>query len=331
VRYPGLFLWLFACLVAAGTHLLATAAPPTTGGVWVATAATPPQEGRPESHVEAVSTSSVAERPVTDALLASPMMNHPEFRAEVERWVRFWSTGPREWFPSYLSRMLAFEEMVGDNLHARGLPPSFRYLPIIESGYDPTAVSHASAVGMWQFMEPTARDFGIEVDQWVDDRRDPFISTAAAGDFLVQLYEEFDSWFLALAAYNGGPQRIRGLIRRHAPNAEYSDALYWALREVLPRETREYVPNLIGAITVASDPTRFGYPEPEPALFAFEPVRVFGEVDFETVARATGSTADEIARLNPELVRRRTPALRQVELRLPRGTTRAFADYFEGP
>jgi membrane-bound lytic murein transglycosylase D len=263
-----------------------------------------------------------------DEILATPMLTHPDFVSEVRRWVAFWETAPAQWFPEYLARMSSFEEIVDTTLAAHGLPWSLRYLPVIESGYSPTAVSKASAVGLWQFMAHTASDFDIEISTDVDDRRDPFVSTAAAADFLVELHERFGSWFLALAAYNAGPDRIEKLIERHAPDAERSDALYWALRPYLPRETADFVPNLFGAIIVASDPEAHGYTLPAPAPFDFEAVPVLGRVSFDAAARATGTTRAEIARLNPEYVRGVTPGDEVVDLRVPPGRGQAFRDYF---
>lgn len=268
------------------------------------------------------------ELPFHDELLETPMLGHPEFVAEVRRWVRYWETAPVLWFPDYLARMAAFSEIVDTTLAAHDLPWSLRYLPVIESGYSPSAVSSASAVGMWQFMPHTARDFDIEVGALVDDRRDPFVSTAAAADFLVQLRDDFGSWFLALAAYNAGPERIRGIIARHAPDAEPSDALYWAIRRFLPRETADFVPNLFGAIIVATDPEGHGYTMPEAVPFAFDRVSVLGQVTFETAALASGSSRDEIARLNPEYLRGVTPHGKVVDLRLPAGRGAAFRQYF---
>jgi membrane-bound lytic murein transglycosylase D len=265
---------------------------------------------------------------LSDELLDSPMLTHPDFVAEVRRWVRFWETAPAQWFPDYLARMTWFEEIVDTTLAAHGLPWSLRYLPVIESGYSPSAVSSASAVGMWQFMAPTAQDFDIEITRLVDDRRDPFVSTAAAADFLVRLRADFGSWFLALAAYNAGPDRIRGIIERHAPDAELSDALYWALRPYLPRETADFVPNLFGAIVVASDPEAHGYEAPEPRPFHFEPVPVLGRLTFDAMARATGTTREEIARLNPEYLLGVTPGEKVVEVRLPVGRGEAFRAHF---
>ncbi len=326
MRSPGLVLALFAFLVAA-----------ITGGLMSADASGVARSGpsdvvaQPQSELAApvehtLLPPSLAGR--DDELLASPMLRDPEFGAEVERWVHFWETQRTEWFPGDLARMTWFEGMVDTTLAAHGLPWSLRYLPVIESGYSPSAVSSAKAVGLWQLMPATAEELGVEVTRFVDDRRDPFESTAAAADFLVTLRAEFESWFLALAAYNAGPERIREILRRHASDAPLSDSLYWAIRDVLPRETREFVPNLIGAMIVASDPEAHGYELPEPKPFEFDRVPVRGAFTFEGLARATGANLQEIARLNPEYVRGVTPERRVVEVRVPVGLGQSVRDYY---
>jgi membrane-bound lytic murein transglycosylase D len=331
LRNPTLMLALGACLVGFGTMRLVdarTAAPAAEAGNVQPVEVMPTVEAAPG--IVAAGHPLLPERfhGVRDEILASPMLHHPPFAAEVERWVDRWSTAFGRWMPTYLERMTAFEGYVSATLTAHDLPPSLRYLPVIESGYSPTAVSSASAVGMWQFMTPTARDLGVEVSSLVDDRRDPFVSTAAAADYLVELHDRYRSWFLALAAYNAGPDRIDGLLHRWLPDVEPSDAVYWALRDVLPSETRDFVPNFIGAVVVASDPEAYGFEAPRPAPFDFESVPVRGSVSFATIARATGRHTDEIARLNPELLRGVTPPDREIELRLPPGSAAAFRDYF---
>lgn len=340
MRNAGLCLTLIACLVGALTNtLVGTRVDDSFGPTATTWNAAQSAEPLPEDLVRAadpavwVAPADPAVLPASfrnrrDELLGTPLLDDPEFLAEVARWVHFWETAPSEWFPDYLARMTWFAEMVDTTLAAHELPWSLRYLPVIESGYSPSAVSSAKAVGMWQFMAHTARDFDIEVSRLIDDRRDPFVSTAAAADFLVQLREDFGSWFLALAAYNAGPARIRGIIERHAPDAEPSDALYWALRDFLPKETADFVPNLFGAIIVASDPAAHGYAVPEARPFDFDRVPVRGAISFEAVARATGTSRGEIARLNPRYLRGVTPSGEVVELRLPVGLGQSFRDYF---
>jgi peptidoglycan lytic transglycosylase D len=259
-----------------------------------------------------------------DEILRSPLLRDPEFRAEVDQWIEFWTTRASRWFPEYLERMTWFEETVDSTLKANGLPPSLKYLPVIESGYSPRAVSVASAVGLWQFMAPTAQGYGMEVTPLVDERRDPYVSTDAAAKFLMQLRSDFGSWFLALAAYNSGPGRVRRLINRHAPLQAASDSVYWAIRPYLPRETRDFVPKLFGAIVVAGSPASHGYELPEAVGFTFDEVMVPDATTLDVVARAAETSEEEINRLNPQFVRGMTPPRRHTLVRVPEGQARTF-------
>jgi membrane-bound lytic murein transglycosylase D len=264
-----------------------------------------------------------------DRLLASPVMRDPEFQAAVARWVDYWQGPAKPWFPDFLQRMGAFEQTVDSALSARSMPPSLRYVPLIESGYSTGARSHASAVGMWQFMPGTAREFGMEVGAFVDERRNPYVATEAAVDFLDDLNGRFDSWFLALAAYNGGPNRARRILRENAPLASPSDSLFWALRAHWPRETQEFVPKLVGAIIVAQNPQQYGYDTPvgDPPL-RFDEVTVPEATTFDVLARAAEVDEEEMRRLNPELFRGFTPPGSSYTLRVPVGRAERFASNY---
>jgi membrane-bound lytic murein transglycosylase D len=228
--------------------------------------------------------------------------------------------------------MASFEALVDSALAAGALPPSLRYLPFIESGYNPGAASRAAAVGMWQFMEATARERGMEISPLLDQRRDPVRSTDAAVGFLSELREEFGSWFWALAAYNSGPNRARRVLRTYAPDAAPTDSLFWALRGRFPSETRDFVPKLIGAVLVASDPDGHGYEPTVVDPFRYDAVRVPDATTLDVVARASGVPQGEIERLNPEYIRRMTPPGRVSAVRVPEGRGPAFeAAYAEIP
>jgi membrane-bound lytic murein transglycosylase D len=277
-----------------------------------------------ETHGEAFLLPPTGE-PLVDEILASPMLRDPEFQEAVARWVDYWQSTAHDWFPDYLRRMGSFEQTVDSALAERGLPPSLRYLPLIESGYSPGARSRASAVGMWQFMSGTATELGMEVSAFLDERRNPYKSTAAAAAMLDDLHESFDSWFLALAAYNGGPNRARRILRQQAPLAQPSDSLFWALRRHWPPETRDFIPKLVGAVIVAGRPTEHGYADTErdPPL-RFDEVRVPDATTFDVLARAAETDEEEIRRLNPELFRGFTPPGRGVVLRVPAGMASTF-------
>ena len=262
---------------------------------------------------------------VTDEILASPMLRDPEFAAEVEWWVDYWESRASGWFPVYLERMAQYVAEVDSMLAAEDLPGSLRYLPVIESGYNPSAVSSARAVGMWQFMAGTAQGLGMEVTTLVDERRDPLKSTSAALRFLGELREDLGSWFLALAAYNSGPNRVRRILNQHAPLTPPSDSLFWAVRRYLPRETRDFLPKFFGAVAVAGTPQAYGYQPRDPLRFVFDMVEVPDATTLDVVARAAEVPDADIVELNPQVVRGITPPGRTVSLRVPEGQGEVFA------
>lgn len=197
-----------------------------------------------------------------DHLLTSSVLRDPDFARAVHGWVEYWTVYATDWFPSFLTRMATRGTAVDSALATRGLPASLRYLPLIESGYDPDVTSRSGAVGLWQLMPTTARGLGLTVTPLVDERRQAEKSTEAALTYLTELHADFGSWFLALAAYNTGPTRVRSVLRRYAPEAPRGDSLFWALRHRFPTETREFVPKLYGAMWVASRPEAYGYEDP---------------------------------------------------------------------
>ena len=156
---------------------------------------------------------------------------------------------------TYLTRSARYKKMIERTLTEAGLPKGLAYLPVIESGYSMTMTSRAGARGMWQFMSETAREYGLRVDWWVDERADPERSTRAAAQYIKDLYRNFNDWPLALAAYNGGPGRIRRAL------AETGGTTFWDLCEAgaIPKETRGYVPTFYATLLIASDPAAYGF------------------------------------------------------------------------
>jgi membrane-bound lytic murein transglycosylase D len=185
-----------------------------------------------------------------------------ETTERVEHYVRVFSGSAREHIVAQLEAGSRFEPMIRAKMRAGGLPEDMYYLALIESGFNPNAYSRAAAVGMWQFMASTARDMGMRVDWWVDERRDPIRSTTAAVGFIRGLKEQLGSLYLAAAAYNGGPGRIARGLTRYADDLEGTsgDDKFFALadKDFLPRETREYVPQLIATALIAKEPQRYG-------------------------------------------------------------------------
>ena len=196
------------------------------------------------------------------------------------------------------------------------LPESLIYIPIIESGFRIKALSRAWARGMWQFMAPTARMFGLRVDWVVDERLDPFKSAIAAAKYLKCLYNEFGDWFLALACYNGGTRRVRRAINR----LKTRDFFKIARTRYLRRETRNYVPAFLASLIIARAPREYGFflPESSSRWAHTKIVNIPSPADLETVAKTTGIALETIKNLNPDLIREFTPFNRKFHaLRVP--------------
>jgi len=262
-----------------------------------------------------------------DPILHSLVASDPRLEERVEFWVDFWTTRGAGSFARYLERMALYEGLVERELADRGLPASLKYLPIVESGYHDLAVSRAGATGLWQLMAPTASGLGLTVSPVVDDRRDAVASTRAALDYLQEMHGMFDSWFLALAAYNAGPGRIRGILNRGAPGRELlDDALYLDLRAQLPAETREFVPRFFAAARLARNPEAYGFGRPDGvAPLAFDEVMVPDATSLDVVAWAAGVEESAVRALNPHYLRGFTPVGEARPVRVPAGT----ADRFE--
>ena len=250
----------------------------------------------------------------------------------VEHYVRVFTGPSKEHIESRLSRGTRFEPMIRAKMREGGLPEDMYYLALVESGFDPNAYSRAAAVGMWQFMTSTARDIGMRVDWWVDERRDPVRSTTAAVRFLRELKEQFGSLYLAAAAYNGGPGRISRGLTRYASDLEGTagEDLFFALAEkdYLRHETREYVPQLIAAALIAKDPHRYGLEIRTEAPFAYDSVRVGPATPLAAIARAASTSVEDIKELNPQVLRGMTPPRDSMKIRIPVGQAAQFDSAF---
>ncbi|MCU0625215.1 MAG: transglycosylase SLT domain-containing protein [Gemmatimonadaceae bacterium] len=255
-----------------------------------------------------------------------------ETHQRVEMWVNVFTGRLREYMQRTMSRGTRYEAFLRRRFREGGLPEDMTYLALIESAYNPHAYSRAAAVGMWQFMTPTARGVGMRVDHWVDERRDPVRATEGAIDFLTDLHEAYGSWYLAAAAYNGGPGRVsRGLARfaDEIDDAEGDDRFFaLAEQKYLPRETKDYVPKLIAAALVAKEPLRYGLTVDTQPAFAYDSVMVAGGVPLASIARAAGVTLDRVTDLNPQFLRGVTPPGEDTEVRIPAGTREAFGPAF---
>lgn len=237
----------------------------------------------------------------------------PERNERVDKWMDYFTGRGREQFQRWLSRSGSYMDLLTRSLRAEGVPEELANLVFVESGFNMHAKSVARAVGPWQFIRGTAKLFGLEMTPYVDERRDPELATRAAARYLRRLYDMFDGdWALALAAYNSGEGTVQRAIRRQHTND------FWSLK--LPRETREYVPQFMAAMEIASDPERYGFEVPDNSPWRVDRVTVDGPVDLKLISQVADVPLDELERLNPSLTRHRMPADKEgTELRVPHG------------
>lgn len=255
-----------------------------------------------------------------------------ESTARVDHYVHLFAGPAKEQIERWLNDGTRYEPMIRAKLHDGGLPEDLYYLALVESGFDPNAYSRAAAVGMWQFMTSTARDMGLRVDWWVDERRDPVKSTIAAVRFIKDLKEQFGSLYLAAAAYNGGPGRIARGLTRYADDLEGTtgEDLFFALadKDYLRHETREYVPQLIAVALIAKEPERYGLTLRSEQALAYDSVRVGPATPLAAIALASGSTITEVQALNPHLLRGMTPPRDSFLVRIRLGAADSFPSAF---
>ena len=235
----------------------------------------------------------------------------------VAGYISYFSTRGRGTLERALARSGRYQEMIQRVLKEEGVPQDLIYLAQAESGFHPLALSRAGARGMWQFMASRAKGYGLERDWWVDERQDPEKSTRAAAHHLKDLYNEFGDWYLAMAAYNSGPGTVQNAVKRTG----YAD--YWQLykRNVLPKETRNYVPIILAVTIMAKNPEQYGLDKvvtekPD----AYDAVKIDYPVDLRLVAECIDASASTLQDLNPSLLRLTTPKDREFELHLPAGT-----------
>lgn len=262
---------------------------------------------------------AVTEEPLFSGEMSlSPNIGIPlVFNDAVDRYIHYFSVTRRDVFNRWLKRKNLYEPMIKEILQEHGLPEDLVYLAMIESGFNLQAYSPMKAAGPWQFIPETGRRYGLTVDFWIDERRDIEKSTVAAARYLNELFNQFDCWYLAAAAYNSGENRIDRLIKRH----DTKD--FWELRgyNTLPRETREYVPQLIAAAIIAKNPEKYGFAD----IGTGTPLEYVGEevpggVPLTAVAQAASTDLPSVVALNPELRRGITPPGKECKIKLPAGT-----------
>ncbi len=243
----------------------------------------------------------------------------------VRSFIEYFQSNGRKHFARWLGRSQTYMSMLRNVLRENGLPEDLSYIAFIESGLNPTAKSRAKAVGMWQFVKGTAQKYGLRVNWWIDERMDPEKATQAAAQYFKDLYGQFGSWYLAAAGYNAGEGTVLRAMKRHGTEDFWELASY---RRPLRRETKEYVPKYLAAMLIAKDPQSYGFDEENAGEgLAYDKVRVSQATDLRVIAKAAGTTAEEIKRLNPELLRWFTPPdYPDYEIKIPAGSARRFEE-----
>ncbi|MBU6153938.1 MAG: transglycosylase SLT domain-containing protein [Bdellovibrionales bacterium] len=238
-----------------------------------------------------------------------------EFNQRVAKWIEYFSQKDRERFQRFFDRGEPYREVIQNILEENRVPTDLYYLGMIESGFNAHAKSSAKAVGVWQFMKTTGRLYGLAADAYVDQRRDPIRATEAAAKMLRDLYRQFDSWYLAMAAYNAGPGRIRGAIRR----AKTRD--FWELVEKnrLPRETMDYVPKFLAARYIGENPELFGfYINEEKKYPDVELITVPSPIPFQAIENACSIPEGTLQFVNPHYLKSHThPGRKMDEIWVP--------------
>lgn len=236
---------------------------------------------------------------------------------KVEQHMRFFHTAIRDRFEQWLDRLGRYRSLVERIFSEFDLPSDLVYLSLVESGFNPHAYSRARASGPWQFMKGTAKLYGLRVDQYVDERRDPIKSTVAAARYLRDLYDLFGTWPLAMAAYNAGEGKILRALRKARTDS------FWDIAQTrhLRRETKEYVPRFLAAAMIAKNPDQYGFHPEQAEPHQFEEVVVHRPVHLRDLAKITGLSSYELRGLNPELRRDVTPpGDAEYRLKVPVGT-----------
>ncbi|MFN8587058.1 MAG: LysM peptidoglycan-binding domain-containing protein [Candidatus Eisenbacteria bacterium] len=235
-----------------------------------------------------------AETPADAALLNQAALDDIplQMNSDVLRYIEFFTGAGRGTFERWLKRSGKYMELFRTVLQREGLPPDLVHLVFVESGFNVNAKSYASAVGPWQFMKATSKLFGLNVNQWVDERKDPEKATVAAARYLKHLYGIFGDWPLALASYNAGEGTVLRAIKKQGTTN------YWDLK--LPQQTEDYVPQFMAALAITRDPVRYGFSEVEfDDPLRFDEVALKGAVDLRAIARLAGCTVEELKELNP--------------------------------
>lgn len=251
----------------------------------------------------------------------------PHVINKVSSYIEFFTTTSRghSIFQAWLNQAGPYIPFIREILREEGIPEDLALLPLIESGFNVNARSSKQATGMWQFMASTGAIYGLKVNKWVDERRDPIKSTRAAARHLKDLYNTFGTWPLALASYNAGS----GKVKRAIESTGATD--FWEMEDskALKAETKNYIPKFMAALILAKNPDDFGFTLSDGLAIKYDVVEVPGGIDLQDIAEITGISYEALLKLNPELKGNITPSVElYYTLRLPEGTGAILVDNY---
>lgn len=252
------------------------------------------------------------------------------FNERVMQEIYYMTTTARGFITRSLTRKTAYDSLIYTKLAQKRMPRDLIYLALVESGFNVKAYSRAKAAGMWQFIPETGIRYGLEVDFWVDMRRNPEVATDAALNYLSTLYAEFGDWLLSMAAYNCGEGRIRRLIKEKKADSTWGDrpVTYWDLQ--LPQETMHYVPRILAAMVIGHFPDHYDVAIEKRHLPAYDTVTVYDSFSLDEIAKFLKVSEDTLRTLNMELTMWCTPPNRDAYmLRLPYGTRASFVQNYD--
>lgn len=244
----------------------------------------------------------------------------------VQSHIHFFNSSIRSRFEQWLVRLSRYQPLVEKIFSEFNIPSDLVYLSLVESGFNPYAYSRAKATGPWQFMKGTGKVYGLRIDNYVDERRDPIKSTVAAARYLRDLYDMFGTWPLAMAAYNAGEGKVMRALHK-VQGETFSDI---SKTKLIRTETKQYVPRIMAATVIARNPDQYGFPQNPVAPHEFEEVVVNRPLHFHAIANTTGIPYEKLRLLNPELRRDATPPGESAyHLKVPVGTSAKVAQLLD--
>lgn len=279
-------------------------------------------QGDLQSKAQAAQKPASPDAPVLDQVAVEDI--EPQLNADVYRYIEFFTGNGRSTFERWLKRSGRYMGLFREALKREGMPPDLVHLVFVESGFNVNARSVSNAVGPWQFLRSTGKLWGLTVNQWVDERKDPEKATVAAARYLRHLYTIFGDWPLALASYNAGEGTVLRAIKKQGTTN------YWDLR--LPRQTEEYVPQFMAVLAITRDPEKYGFDTVElEEPMNFDELALKGSVDLRAVAKLAGCSFDQLKALNPAVLKHAAPGKDGVTMiRVPQGTAEQVIAALQG-